>query len=116
MSAGPAGPPDRLAESAAAVVRTVSMARPRVAIVLGSGLGPALGDALRVEDTIAYGDLPGFPAITVPGHTGSSSWASSPGCRSWGSEGDSICTRATIQRCRRCCRVWRTRSAPAPWC
>jgi purine-nucleoside phosphorylase len=70
MSAGPAGPPDRLAESAAAVVRTVSMVRPRVAIVLGSGLGPALGDALRVEDAIAYGDLPGFPAITVPGHTG----------------------------------------------
>ena len=70
MSAGPAGPPDRLAESAAAVVRTVSLARPRAAIVLGSGLGPALGDALRVEDAIAYEDLPGFPAITVPGHTG----------------------------------------------
>jgi purine-nucleoside phosphorylase len=70
MSAGPAGPPDRLARSAAAVVRTISVLRPRVGIVLGSGLGPALGDALRVDDTIAYGDLPGFPAITVPGHTG----------------------------------------------
>jgi len=43
MSAGPAGPPDRLAESAAAVVRTRSIAEPRVGIVLGSGLGPALG-------------------------------------------------------------------------
>jgi purine-nucleoside phosphorylase len=70
MSAGPAGPPDRLAESAAAVVRTRSLAEPRVGIVLGSGLGPALGDALRVDDTIPYADLPGFPAITVPGHTG----------------------------------------------
>ena len=70
MSAGPAGPPDRLAESAAAVVRTVSLVQPRVAIVLGSGLGPTLGDALRVQDAIAYGDLPGFPAITVLGHTG----------------------------------------------
>jgi inosine/guanosine/xanthosine phosphorylase family protein len=70
MSAGPAGPPDRLAESAAAVVRTRSLAHPRVGVVLGSGLGPALGDALRVDDTIPYADLPGFPAITVPGHTG----------------------------------------------
>ena len=70
MSGGPAAPPDRLAESAAAVVRTRSVAEPRVGIVLGSGLGPALGDALRVDDTIPYADLPGFPAITVPGHTG----------------------------------------------
>lgn len=70
MSGGAAGPPDRLAESAAAVVRTRSLARPRVGIVLGSGLGPALGDALRVDDTIPYADLPGFPSITVPGHVG----------------------------------------------
>ncbi len=70
MSAGPAGPPDRLAESAAAAVRTRSVAEPRVGIVLGSGLGPALGASLRIDDTIPYADLPGFPAITVPGHTG----------------------------------------------
>ena len=30
----------------------------------------ALGDALRVDETIPYADLPGFPTITVPGHTG----------------------------------------------
>src|SRR4051794_41968286 len=70
MSGSPAGPPDRLADAAAAVVRTRSLAEPRVGIVLGSGLGPALGDALRIDDTIPYADLPGFPAITVPGHTG----------------------------------------------
>ncbi|HEV8088459.1 MAG TPA: purine-nucleoside phosphorylase [Actinomycetota bacterium] len=70
MSGGPAAAPDRLAESAAAVVRTRSVAEPRVGIVLGSGLGPALGDALRIDDTIPYADLPGFPAITVPGHVG----------------------------------------------
>ena len=70
MSGGPAGPPDRLAESATAVVRTRSVVQPRVGIVLGSGLGPALGDALAIDDTIPYADLPGFPSITVPGHTG----------------------------------------------
>jgi purine-nucleoside phosphorylase len=70
MSSAAAGAPDRLAESAAAVVRTRSLAEPRVGVVLGSGLGPALGDALRIDDTIPYADLPGFPAITVPGHVG----------------------------------------------
>src|SRR3954465_5617401 len=70
MSGGVAGAPDRLAESAAAVVRTRSVAQPRVGIVLGSGLAPALGDALAIEETLPYADLPGFPATTVPGHTG----------------------------------------------
>jgi purine-nucleoside phosphorylase len=70
MSGGPAAPPDRLAESAAAVVRTRSVVQPHVGIVLGSGLGPALGDALGIQDVIPYADLPGFPPITVPGHTG----------------------------------------------
>ncbi|MBL9214254.1 MAG: purine-nucleoside phosphorylase [Opitutaceae bacterium] len=42
---------------------------PRIALVLGSGLG---GLAARVEQptTIAYGDLPGFPVLTVAGHAG----------------------------------------------
>ena len=55
-------------EAAAAVLR--GHLQPRVGIVLGSGLGPALGDALHIDDTIPYADLPGFPAITVPGHAG----------------------------------------------
>jgi purine-nucleoside phosphorylase len=70
MSGGVAGPPDRSAESAAAVVRTRSLAEPRAGVVLGSGLGPALGEALQIDVTIPYADLPGFPAITVPGHVG----------------------------------------------
>ena len=42
---------------------------PRVALVLGSGLGP-LAD--RIEDAVAvsYGDLPGFPEAGVEGHAG----------------------------------------------
>ena len=44
-------------------------ARPRVAVVLGSGWGgltAQLQDALRVP----YADLPGFPQATVAGHAG----------------------------------------------
>jgi purine-nucleoside phosphorylase len=43
------------------------VAQPAVGIVLGSGLG-ALGDQL--EQRIPYGDLPGMPVSTVPGHAG----------------------------------------------
>lgn len=43
--------------------------RPRVALVLGSGLGRV---ADRIEDPtrISYADLPGFPVPTVAGHSG----------------------------------------------
>lgn len=43
--------------------------RPRVGLILGSGLG-AIADA--IEDTLAtsYGDLPGFPRPGVEGHAG----------------------------------------------
>jgi xanthosine phosphorylase len=42
----------------------------RVGSCSGSGLGPALGDVATIDDPIAYADLPGFPATTVPGHAG----------------------------------------------
>lgn len=43
--------------------------RPRVGIVLGSGLG---GFAARIDDPVAidYRELPGFPAPSVEGHAG----------------------------------------------
>ena len=44
-------------------------ARPRVGVILGSGLG-ALADAVEDATVISYGDLPGFPAIGVEGHAG----------------------------------------------
>lgn len=43
--------------------------RPRIAVVLGSGLG-GLVDAMQVVDTLAYADIPGFPVSTVAGHAG----------------------------------------------
>ena len=43
--------------------------RPRVAIVLGSGLG-TVADMVEVRTTIAYRDIPNFPPATVAGHAG----------------------------------------------
>ncbi|MBQ6888516.1 MAG: purine-nucleoside phosphorylase [Lachnospiraceae bacterium] len=42
---------------------------PKVAIVLGSGLGD-YADDIRVEYELSYGDIEGFPVSTVPGHAG----------------------------------------------
>ncbi|MCX7364328.1 MAG: purine-nucleoside phosphorylase [Alphaproteobacteria bacterium] len=43
--------------------------KPRVAVVLGSGLGGFADDVDAVE-TIPYGDLPGFPTLGVGSHVG----------------------------------------------
>lgn len=43
--------------------------RPRLAVILGSGLG-AFADALEDSTSIDYGKLDGFPRPTVVGHSG----------------------------------------------
>lgn len=43
--------------------------RPKIALILGSGLGD-YGEEIRVEKTISYHDIEGFPVSTVPGHKG----------------------------------------------
>jgi len=43
--------------------------RPRVGVVLGSGLG-AVADAVTDPTVVGYEDLPGFPRPTVAGHAG----------------------------------------------
>lgn len=43
--------------------------RPRVAIILGSGLGDLAND-IEVEKNMLYHDIPNFPVSTVKGHTG----------------------------------------------
>lgn len=42
---------------------------PKVAVVLGSGLGD-YAENIRVECEISYGEIEGFPVSTVPGHAG----------------------------------------------
>ena len=39
---------------------------PKVAIVLGSGLGD-FADNIQIEEELPYGDIEGFPVSTVPG-------------------------------------------------
>jgi purine-nucleoside phosphorylase len=70
VTEGLPGPGDDLAAQAAAVVRSSTALRPRIGIVLGSGLGPALGENLAEEASFAFTDLPGFPPSGVPGHAG----------------------------------------------
>jgi xanthosine phosphorylase len=57
--------------AAADVVRTAAGDRPppRLGMVLGSGLG-GLADQVADAVAIPYGDLPGFPVGSVPGHAG----------------------------------------------
>lgn len=50
-------------------VRKKTDFQPRVALVLGSGLGD-YADSIQVEAEIPYGDIEGFPVSTVPGHDG----------------------------------------------
>ena len=50
-------------------VRERTNLRPDVGLVLGSGLG-GLADALDLEVAIPFGELPGWPPATAPGHAG----------------------------------------------
>lgn len=68
-------PGDGLPEGVVAAIRQRTDLVPAVGMVLGSGLGKAIdvaGElAGRSEGTsIPYGDLPGFPPPSVPGHAG----------------------------------------------
>jgi purine-nucleoside phosphorylase len=72
---GVPSPGDGIGERIAQAIRERTDIRPIAGVVLGSGLGDAItvaweraGSGEPVE--IAYGDLPGFPPPTVPGHAG----------------------------------------------
>jgi purine-nucleoside phosphorylase len=57
------------AESAAAFVLSRSEMRPKIGLVLGSGLG-SFADDLRGAVRIPYGEIPSFPRSTAIGHAG----------------------------------------------
>lgn len=54
---------------AAALVASRCSIRPEVGIILGSGLG-GVADQIEPVLSIRYGEIPGFPGSTVPGHKG----------------------------------------------
>lgn len=56
-------------DQAADAVRKRSSYKPRVALILGSGLS-GLADAVQKADLIPFGDLPHMPVSTVHGHVG----------------------------------------------
>jgi xanthosine phosphorylase len=56
-------------DAAAAIRKALGARRPKIAMILGSGLG-GLGDRLENAVRLNYQDLPGFPVLTVSGHTG----------------------------------------------
>lgn len=60
---------ENVRRSAEKITAILAGQQPRIAIVLGSGLG---GLADRLQDPVAldYRDLPGFPVLTVTGHAG----------------------------------------------
>ena len=64
MAAGPTA-----LDGTVAYLRNKVSAKPRVMIVLGSGLG-ALGDQIEDAVRIPFGDIPGFAASAVEGHKG----------------------------------------------
>jgi xanthosine phosphorylase len=55
--------------AAADLVRAAGAPAPRLAMVLGSGLG-ALADAVQDAVSFPYAELPGFPVGSVAGHAG----------------------------------------------
>ncbi len=56
-------------DEVAKAVQARTSQRPRVSIILGSGLND-LADAVQNPDVIPFGDLPHFPVSTVFGHAG----------------------------------------------
>ncbi|MBV9770206.1 MAG: purine-nucleoside phosphorylase [Bryobacterales bacterium] len=56
-------------QQAVAAIRKITACEPRVAVVLGSGLG-AFADELSNSVTIPYAEIPGWPASTAVGHSG----------------------------------------------
>ncbi len=56
-------------EAAQEVERRLGGRAPRVAVVLGSGLGP-LADDVQSAVRIPYAEIPGFPPARVAGHAG----------------------------------------------
>lgn len=56
-------------EKAAKQVQKRSEQKPKVGLILGSGLGP-LAESIEGAEFVPYGDIPGWPISSVQGHAG----------------------------------------------
>jgi len=56
-------------EESAHFIRHQTSVKPKIALMLGSGLG-ALAQSIEKKTVIPYGQIPNFPELTVPGHAG----------------------------------------------
>lgn len=56
-------------DKAVQTIRERSSVNPRVAMILGSGLG-SIADSIESADTIGTQEIPGWPVSTVEGHAG----------------------------------------------
>ena len=57
------------AQQSAEFIRSHMTKRPKIAVVLGSGLGNLTADFTETEE-LPYRDIPNFPVSTVEGHKG----------------------------------------------
>lgn len=60
---------DKVVESAKYIGDRITKFKPKIAVILGSGLGD-LVDGLEDKEYIDYKDIPNFPQSTVEGHEG----------------------------------------------
>ena len=60
---------DNKLKTCLASIREKTDFQPEVALILGSGLGD-YADGIRVEATVEYSEIEGFPVSTVKGHKG----------------------------------------------
>src|SRR5207249_11258775 len=55
--------------AAVAAISAKTKRRPKIAVILGSGLG-GLGSDVQDATRISYAEIPGFRRSTAPGHAG----------------------------------------------
>lgn len=60
---------DNLQEAAAGIQAKIGSRKPKIGLILGSGLG-AYAETLADPAIVEYGDIPHFPVSTVSGHAG----------------------------------------------
>src|SRR5690606_36423997 len=63
----------KLVGKCAAKIMKAAGTAPQTAVVLGSGF-QSLASEVEVEGEISFADLPGFPELGVPGHSGRLLW------------------------------------------